>query len=94
MIAFIEEKSNEIDKPELIILISFMIEKIGDTKFCEPLYRALENICQRIPGEFVVGYFIEKVRALDNKKPKLNADVCGCICRLIELVSIGNIPVR
>ena len=41
LIAFIEEKSNEIDKPELIILIPFMIEKIGDTKFSEPLYRAL-----------------------------------------------------
>ena len=41
LIAFIEEKSNEIDKPELIILIPFMIEKISDTKFSEPLYRAL-----------------------------------------------------
>lgn len=31
---------------------------------------------------------------MDNKKPKLNADVCGCICRIIDIVSISNIPVR
>lgn len=58
LIAFIEEKSNEMDKPEIVIMIPFMIEKIGDTKFTESLFRSLENILQKIPGTFIVGYFI------------------------------------
>lgn len=94
LIAYIEEKANEIDKPELIIIIPFIIEKIGDSKFSEPLYRALEIICQKIPGTFIVGYFLEKIKLLDNKKPKLNADVCNCICKIIDIVSINNIPIR
>ena len=94
LIAFIEEKSNQIDKPELVIIIPFLIEKIGDSKFSEPLYRGIQNICEKIPGIFIVGYLIEKTKALDNKKPKLNQDVCGCIGRIIDIVSISNIPVR
>jgi hypothetical protein len=46
------------DKPEIVIMIPFMIEKIGDTKFTESLFRSLENILQKIPGTFIVGYFI------------------------------------
>ncbi len=46
------------DKPEIVIIIPFIIEKIGDSKFSEPLYRALENILQKIPGTFIVGYLI------------------------------------
>ena len=47
-------------------------------------------MCERIPAKFLMGHFMRYVRSPENKKPKLNGDICSILVRIIETSSINN----
>ena len=68
----------------------FIIEKIADSKFSESLLGIIVTICGRVPAKFLIGHILRYVRSADNKKPKLNGDVCSLLIKIVETVSISN----
>ena len=51
-------------------------------------------MCERVPGKYLIGHFIRYVRSPENKKPKLNGDICSLLVKVIETVSIVNVNVK
>lgn len=47
-------------------------------------------MCERIPAKFLIGHFIRYAKSPENKKPKINGDICTAIIKIIETVSINN----
>ena len=54
----------------------------------------MTSICERVPAKFLMGHFIKYVRSPDNKKPKMNGDICCILIRIIETASISNCNLR
>lgn len=71
-------------------MIPYIAEKIGDSKFSEQLNRLVILMCERVPAKFMMGHFIRYARSPENKKPKLNGDICVVLARIIESASISN----
>ena len=90
LIAYLEERVTDISKPEAYALIPYIAEKIGDSKFSEQLNRLVILMCERVPAKFLMGHFIRYARSPENKKPKLNGDICVVLARIIESASISN----
>jgi hypothetical protein len=83
LIAYIEERVADIGKEELYVLIPFIVEKIGDSKFSEALYRIINDVSRRIPGKYIIGHIIRYIKSTEGKKPKLNGDACTLLVRII-----------
>ena len=90
LIAYLEERVEDIGKPEAYILIPYMAQKVGDTKFAETLLKLISLMCERVPARFLIGHFIKYALRPENKKPKLNGDICVVIIKIIETASIAN----
>ena len=41
-----------------------------------------------------MGHFIRYARSPENKKPKLNGDICSVLVKIIETASISNCYVK
>lgn len=52
------------------------------------------STCERVPAKFLVGHFIRYAKSPENKKPKINGDICSVIIKIIETSSINNCDVR
>lgn len=76
------------------MLLPYILEKIGDTKFAESLHTIVNSMCKRIPGKYLVGHITKYIRSTEGKKPKLNSDACSLIVKIIENVSLGNIALK
>jgi hypothetical protein len=83
LIAYIEERVADIGKEELYVLIPFIVEKIGDSKFSEALYRIINDVSRRLPGRYIIGHIIKYIKSTEGKKPKLNGDACTLLVRII-----------
>lgn len=59
------------------------MEKSSDNKFAEQLQNLVGSICERVPAKFLIGHLMKYVRSPDNKKPKLNGDICSLIVKII-----------
>jgi hypothetical protein len=94
LIAYIEERVDDINKQELYVLVPYIVEKIGDSKFSEALYRIIADISKRVPGRYFVGHIIRYIRSTEGKKPKLNGDVCILLIRIIENISMSNCSLK
>lgn len=94
LVQFLKDRCSEFGKPETYVILPFIIEKVGDSKFTEPLLKTVESICRRVPGNFIVGHIIKYIRSTEGKKPKLNSDACVLISKVMENISIKNIPLR
>lgn len=51
-------------------------------------------MCERIPAKFLIGHFIRYAKSPENKKPKINGDICTAIIKIIETVSINNCDIK
>ena len=47
-------------------------------------------MCERIPARFLTGHFIKYALRPENKKPKINGDICQVLIKIIETASITN----
>lgn len=47
-------------------------------------------MCERVPARFLIGHFIRYAKSPENKKPKLNGDICTILIKIIEITSIFN----
>lgn len=51
-------------------------------------------MCQRVPAKFLIAHFIKYAQSPENKKPKLNGDICSILIKIIEHSSINNCNTR
>jgi hypothetical protein len=51
-------------------------------------------MCERVPARFLIGHFIRYAKSPENKKPKLNGDICSIIIKIIEVASISNCSLK
>ena len=90
LITYLEERVEDIGKPEAYVLIPYIAQKVGDTKFAESLLNLVVSMCERVPARFLIGHFIKYALRPENKKPKLNGDICIVIIKVIQTASIAN----
>lgn len=93
LIAYLEERQTDIGKPEAYVILPYLIEKIGDTKFAEGLTRLTINICKTVPPKFISGHIIRFTKSVD-KRPKVNSDACSLLVKVIEAVSVSNLNAK
>lgn len=91
LIAYLEERVADIGKREAYVVIPYIIEKIGDSKFAEPLVRLTVNICKSVSPRYICGHLIRCSKTVAASKPKINGDTCTLIVKVIEAVSISNL---
>lgn len=89
-IAFLEERQTDIAKPEAYILIPYILEKVGDSKFTESLSLLTTQICSRVSPKFITGHIIRYIRSTEGRKPKLNSDAASLLSKIIDAVSLAN----
>jgi hypothetical protein len=82
LIAYLEERATDIGKPEAYVVIPYIVEKIGDSKFAEALTRLTINICKSVPPRFVGGHIIRSAKSVE-KRPKVNSDACSLLAKII-----------
>lgn len=83
LIAFFEDRSEDINKEEAYVLIPFIVEKIGDGKFADPLYKIVSTMCRKIPGKYLIGHIVKYIKGTEGKKPKLNSDACTLLSKIV-----------
>lgn len=83
LITYLEERVADISKPESYVLIPYFAEKAADTKFSEQLLNLTGSMCERVPAKFLIGHLMRYARSPENKKPKLNGDIC---CLLVKII--------
>lgn len=90
LISYLQERATDIGKPEAYVLIPFISEKVADPKFSESLLGIISTMCERVPAKFLIGHVLRYVRSPENKKPKLNGDICSILVKIVDTASIVN----
>jgi hypothetical protein len=67
--AFLADNVERVSKREFYVILPCILEKLGDSKFAEPIATITDVIVQKIPPKFLGNHIVKYVKPSETRKP-------------------------